>query len=106
MDLIPVPSGQDVTLIDVVEDRAGTDGTALRFRFLAPAITSIGFDAASDDLRALCEGYAMNHLTGTPSQIVISLSDRVVPFGESSPDATQYFEAFSLNDGHCIWEPF
>ncbi|MDH5531341.1 MAG: DUF6497 family protein, partial [Paracoccaceae bacterium] len=33
-------------------------------------------------------------------------SDRVVPFGESDPEATQYFEAFSIADGTCIWEAF
>ena len=41
-----------------------------------------------------------------PAQIVISLSDRPVPFGEAAPDATQFFEAFALQDGTCIWEMF
>ena len=35
---IEVPSGQEVTFIDVVRDAPGPDGLTYRFRFLAPAI--------------------------------------------------------------------
>ena len=41
-----------------------------------------------------------------PSQIVISLSDRAVPFGEADPEATQFFEAYRVEGGACIWEMF
>jgi hypothetical protein len=41
-----------------------------------------------------------------PSQIIISLEDRPVPFGEADPEAVQYFEAFRVENGACIWEVF
>jgi hypothetical protein len=41
-----------------------------------------------------------------PQQVIISLSDTAVPFGESAPEATQFFEAFAIRDGACIWEMF
>ena len=37
-------------------------------------------------------------------QIIISLSDRAVVFGATEPDVTQFFEAYRLEDGACIWE--
>jgi hypothetical protein len=58
---------------------------------------------------ALCNDYAIARLPTpgpVPAQIVIVLSDREVPFGETVPEATQYFEAYSIADGACLWEPF
>ena len=41
-----------------------------------------------------------------PAQVIISLSDRAVVFGEPAPEATQFFEAYTVTDGRCQWEPF
>ncbi|MDZ4137160.1 MAG: DUF6497 family protein [Paracoccaceae bacterium] len=108
---IPVPSGQLVTLVDVIPNDSGPDGLTLRFRFLAPAIArtggTVGFDAAVADMQHLCETYALPRaLDFAPQarQIVISLSDTPVTFGEATPEATQFFEAFSIENGLCIWE--
>ncbi|EEW25137.1 DUF6497 family protein [Rhodobacter ferrooxidans] len=110
---IAVPSGQLVTLQDVILNAPGTAGTTLRFRFLAPQIArnggSIPPGTATEDMRVLCESFALPWLADLgplPEQIVISLSDTAVPFGETAPEATQFFEAFSLRDGVCIWEAF
>lgn len=110
-DPIPVPSGQRVTLIDVIHDAAGPSGLTVRFRFLAPGIAdgSVGFDAAAADMTALCQDYALPRIADPgpqPQQIVVSLHDRVLPFGEAAPDAVQYFEAYRIEDGACIWEMF
>jgi Family of unknown function (DUF6497) len=108
--LIPVPSGQAVTLQEVVWNAPGPDGLTLRFRFVAPAIAPGGvldFEAASADMQALCETYAIPRLTDfgpQVQQIVISLADRAVVFGATEPDATQFFEAYRVEDGACIWE--
>lgn len=97
---IAVPSGQIVTLIDIIRDEEGI----MRFRFLAPAISAdVGFDTAAGDMMALCESFALPRSQGA-SQIVVSLADSIFPFGETMPDAVQYFEAFSIEDGHCILE--
>lgn len=110
---IALPSGQVVTLIDVVMNAPGPEGLAARFRFLAPAIArdggSVDFEQASTDMAWLCENYALSRVSAigpVPGQIIISLSDRAVPFGEADPDATQFFEAYRHENGACIWEVF
>jgi hypothetical protein len=111
---IPVPSGQTVTLMETIWNERGPNGLAIRFRFLAPAITrgtgTITPDQAEADMLALCRDYALSRIgdaTGPePAQIIISLSDRPVPFGESHPEATQFFDSFDLVDGDCVWSLF
>jgi hypothetical protein len=29
-----------------------------------------------------------------------------VPFGEATPDVTQFFEAYTIKNNACIWEAF
>ncbi len=110
---ISVPSGQEITLLDVIWNEPGPNGLVTRFRFLAPAIAkdggTISFDLAIADMAHLCQDFALPKVTGSvmaPTQIIISLSDRVVAFGASDPDATQFFEAYRLENGACIWEVF
>ncbi len=107
---IAVPSGQVVTLQDVVGNVPGPNGLTVRFRFLAPGIgNAVTLEAAQTDMEALCNSYALSRVAEfgpTPSQIVISLSDVAVPFGEAAPEATQYFEAYSIQDNICIWDVF
>ncbi len=109
---VDVPSGQPVELHEVlVDDEPGQ--TWLRFRFVAPQIvqdqTSVWLDNVSDDMDHLCDAIAVPYLTVqelTPFRIVISLSDRPVEFGASDPEATQFFELYSLSDGSCMWEEY
>ncbi|OJY27606.1 MAG: acetolactate synthase [Rhodobacterales bacterium 65-51] len=110
---VAVPSGQPVTLLDVIWNETGPDGLTLRFRFLAPQIARLGgsvdVDTATADIHALCESFALPRISDfgpVPQQVIISLSDTAVPFGESAPEATQFFEAFAIRDGACIWEMF
>lgn len=108
--LIAVPSGQVVTLQEVVWNAPGPEGLTLRFRFVAPGIApggGIDFDVATADMQALCDSYARPRVTDfgpQVQQIIISLSDRAVVFGATEPDVTQFFEAYRLEDGACIWE--
>lgn len=107
---VQVPSGQAVTLQDVIWNVPGPDGMTTRFRFLAPAIADgVDFDAAEADMIHLCEAFAVPRLTEfgpQPEQVVISLSDRAVSFGDSAPDAVQFFESYRIEDGKCLWEMF
>jgi hypothetical protein len=109
---IPVPSGQMVTLQDVVLNIPGPAGLTARFRFVAPGIAdgTVDFDTAVADMQALCDGYALPRaITGTgpaPQQIIISLAAVPTVFGEPAPDVVQYFEAYRIEDGACIWEVF
>lgn len=110
---IDLPSGQTVTWVETVNDAPGPNGIAIRFRFLAPAISrdggSVSADQAQEDMQVLCDRFAVPrvaNLEPRPGQIIISLSDRRTAFGVPDPEATQYFEAYSLGDGACIWEGF
>ena len=110
---IPVPSGMTVTLAGVVADAPGPDGSVVRFRFLAPAIARAGgtvdFDAAVIDMEHLCQAYALPRVKDNvpvPTQIIVSLSDRLVNFGEADPEATQYFEAYRIEGDVCVWDEF
>ena len=110
---IAVPSGQLVTLLDVITYAPGPSGLAVRFRFVAPAIArdtgNIDNETALDDMYELCQSYALPRVLGNtpmPDQIIISLSDRPVDFGVPTPEATQFFEAYTIEDQTCIWEGF
>jgi hypothetical protein len=106
-DLVPVPSGQAVTLQEVIWNVPGAQGLALRFRFVAPGLATRDLETALADMQALCDAYAAPRLTDfgpVPAQIIISLADRPLPFGEAAPEAVQYFEAYRIENGACIWE--
>ena len=109
---ITAPSGLVLHLQDVVWNAPGPDGLTLRFRFVATALADADEEAittASDDMFWLCQTYALPRIPNTgpqPAQIVISVADRELPFGEAAPDALQLFEAYSLTDGECVWSVF
>lgn len=110
---IAVPSGQSITLQEVIWNAPGPDGLTSRFRFVAPAIAeadgTVDIDTALADMLWLCQNFALPRIAQPgpmPAQIVISLSDAPVPFGEARPEVTQLFEAYSLQDGQCVWEVF
>jgi hypothetical protein len=106
---VEVPSGRQVSLIEVITTAPGPEGAAARFRFLAPGLVPEDAEAAAVDMQALCDTYALSRTEGMvpqPQQIIISLSAEVVPFGEPAPDVVQFFEAYTAQEGACIWEPF
>jgi hypothetical protein len=108
-DGIPVPSGREVRLIEVVTNAPGPAGATARFRFLAPGLDLSDAEAVTDDLQALCDSYAIPRVDGMvpePQQIIISVAGAEVPFGQPAPDVVQFFEAFRPDNGSCIWEPF
>ncbi len=82
------------------------------FRFVAPALGQVDGPRHGDietDFQHLCDSYAAQTLVAQSThvdQIVISFADRELEFGETAPQAVQYFEAFRLQDGVCIWEVF
>lgn len=112
-DTIALPSGQKVTLIQALSNIPGNDGLAMRYRFLAPQIArkggTIDADTAGTDMDWLCTTYALTRLPTNgpqPVEIIISMSDRDVPFGEDHPEATQFFNSYAIADGTCQWEMF
>ncbi|WP_395539435.1 DUF6497 family protein [Neotabrizicola sp. sgz301269] len=108
-EAVAVPSGRAVTLLDVIMNAPGVEGAAARFRFIVPDLKAGEADAWADDMLALCQDYALPRVRDNvpaPSQIIISLSDRAVPFGEAAPEAVQFFEAYAPKGDACIWEMF
>ncbi|TLP57585.1 hypothetical protein FEE96_19605 [Parasedimentitalea maritima] len=112
VEVFPVPSGQDVTLTEVLLD-SDPGELWVRFRFVAPAITrdtgSVSYDLAGPDMDYLCDALALPYLTSheiTPARVVISLMDRPVAFGALDADATQFFESYTPDGNRCIWEEF
>ncbi len=110
---IAVPSGQAVTLLDIIWNSIGPEGPAPRFRFVAPAIAkeggSISYEVTEADLLDLCQSYVIGKLAekGLAAPLVlVSIADRAVEFGVSDPEATQYFEAFTIDGSTCSREIF
>jgi hypothetical protein len=110
---IAVPSGQAVTLLDIIWNSQGPNGPAPRFRFVAPAIAknggTVSYEAAETDLVALCESYVIATLAqkgNSAPLVLVSIADRAVEFGVSDPEATQYFETFSIAGSTCSREIF
>ena len=108
-----VPSGQVVTLQDIIWDGPGPDGPVARFRFLAPAIArdtgTINQEAAGADLQHLCDTVALAALAARgdlPNAVMVSLADRPVVFGDTVPEATQFFGSYRIEDGQCVLELF
>jgi len=109
-DPIEVPSGQPVTFQEMIWDQPG-QGLSYRYRFVAPEIglAGRGFEDVAGDMEYLCNTYAVPRLAETgpvPNQIVISLSSAPSEFGVADPDITMFFEAYTVQDGTCIWEMF
>lgn len=101
-------SGHSVELIEVIHEDAPA---VSRFRYVNEAIASLGLEFADiePDMVELCENDALPRLAEekrTPEQVVISISDRILPFGEISPDAIQFFDAFTIEGARCMWEQF
>ncbi|WP_367313248.1 DUF6497 family protein [Aestuariibius insulae] len=106
--VLDVPSGQEVMLFDLVLE---PETKVARFRFLAPSIGTAGlsFTDMERDFPHLCSAYALPALEANgweAEKIVISLSDRETPFGETVPNVIQFFEAFAIEEATCLWEPF
>ncbi|WP_370401889.1 DUF6497 family protein [Sulfitobacter sp. JB4-11] len=108
---VDVPSGQAVTLHEVLIDEVGTEAW-VRFRFVTPGIAreggTVDYDTAAQDMDHLCESLAIPYIGEfalMADVIVISLADRITEFGVADPDATQFIEAYRAEGDTCSWEP-
>lgn len=106
---VQVPSGADMALYGVLLDEA-PGALWARFRFVAPGLgDDLSAEAAGGDMDYLCDAVAVPYLTHNqidPARVVISVADREVEFGKKTPEATQVFEAYRLENAVCIWEAF
>ncbi len=106
---IAVPSGHDVSVIDVILEEPTQTA---RFRFLMPAIGATDPVAYADvlsDFEYLCNAMAIPGLAAhdwAAKDIVISLASETLPFGTVTDTVTQYFQPFRVENDTCIWEDF
>ena len=107
-----VPSGQSVTLHEVLVDMVNGENW-LRFRFVAPSIGAdkgkVSHGDAAKDIEHLCAAVAVPYIAEYDLKsdlVVVSMADQKTEFGETNPDATQFFEAFRVQNDICIWEAF
>ncbi len=106
---VEVPSGRELSLIDVITNAPGPAGAAARFRFLAPGLAAEDAETANGDMQVVCDSFALERtddMVPTPQQIIITFMGAAVPFGEPAPDVVQFFESFRVENGACVWEVF
>ena len=105
-----VPSGNDLHLQEILYEVRADESRVARFRYVMPLIRQgVEFTDIEEDFFHLCIGVAVPYLAiqdETVDQVIISMADRETTFGETTQVATQFFEAFSVQDGTCIWEGF
>lgn len=89
---------------------AATDGVA-RFRLLVDGLGGTGgaYADVAGDFLWVCEELALPALGANgwvPSEVVVTLADREVAFGESDAQAVQFFEGFRVAGGACVPQAF
>ncbi|RYI32728.1 MAG: acetolactate synthase [Acetobacteraceae bacterium] len=108
-EAVTVPSGRELSLIEIVTNAPGPAGATARFRFLAPGLSPDDAEAAAADMQAVCDSFAISRIDGmvpAPQQIVISFASEAVPFGEAAPEVVQFFESYRPDGAACVWEVF
>lgn len=106
---VTVPSGRELSLIDVITNAPGPQGATARFRFLAPGLAPEDVESSVADMQSVCDGFALVRTEGMvpePQQIIVTFMSDAVPFGEAAPDVVQFFESFRIENGACVWEVF
>lgn len=105
-----MPSGLSLYLQEMLVE-AQPDGARVgRFRFVAPALAAgVSFARVEEDFAFLCAQVAVPELAQVQpdvAQVVISLASAELEFGASDSSVIQFFEAFRIESGLCIWEGF
>ena len=106
-----VPSGLQVTPLDVIEEEQPGGETWLVLRYLAPSIEggAVAYEDVVEDLQALCDSEGIR-LADDPAkgitQIVVVLLDQPVKRGEVATQATQYIGAYLPTEEGCSWNDF
>lgn len=104
-----IPSGFEHSLFETLEDTMPDGKRVLRLRYVADSLGAEDHQRVSADFAALCARDALPHQAKADpkfDEVVISLANKKSEFAVFNPEVTQYFEAFTLKNGSCIWEAF
>lgn len=105
-----LPSGFNAELLEGFVEVQPDGARWARFRYVMPALADDAvYDKVQGDFAVLCDGTAVPMLDAAGeevSQVVVSLMDKPLEFGQSDPGTVQYFEVFTIREGRCIWEEF
>ncbi len=102
----------EVAYLDTVQNAPAT-GLVYRFRFVAPGIAGTAAPWPKTRRRPTWRRCATASRsrgiasTGPqPNQIVISFSRPAGAVRRAGPEATQFFDAYRIEAGKCVWELF
>lgn len=86
---------------------------SLVVRLVVPEIArnggSVDYDSAGPYMDRVCADIAVPTILNTESKIdrvLVVFMDQPVPRGQPMPEATQFINIYSLENGRCIWEDF
>ncbi len=110
--LVSLPSGLVVARQEIRLEPVGapTHGVqTVRLRYVSEQLdgAAFGFEQIEGDFTHLCTSFglrARQQSAPNAEQIIISIASQPTAFGETAPNVVQYFDAFKVEDGACIWE--
>lgn len=105
-----LPSGQAVRFFEGFIETQPDGARWARFRYVLPGLRQgAAGEAVEADFAHLCSAEVLPRLNAAGEvvdQVIVSLMDKPVEFGQSDPGTVQFFESFAIRDGRCIWEGF
>jgi hypothetical protein len=104
LDTILLPSGIEAQLQEVRREGAGQ----LRARYVAEGFRrDADLEEIAADMDYLCAAHVLPELTPAEgAQVIVSLAEAPSEFGVANPEIAQVFEAYTIENGRCIWEAF
>lgn len=104
---LTLPSGRLARLCQLlVEPQPFTGEDWLIVRILVPDLQTTGERDGHFDHDWACEAVGFPNAAPGTARVVVQLMAEAFPRGEPSPGITQAIEAYSIQDGTCIWELF
>jgi len=107
-ETLSAPSGRSLTLCDVLYEEQPDESIWAVIRVVDNALPAAGEDMVTDDHDWACEtwGIAALDKEPRPTRIVVQIMERAFVRGEPAPGLRQRIEAYSEDNGTCLWELF
>ncbi|WP_166417609.1 DUF6497 family protein [Cochlodiniinecator piscidefendens] len=96
----------ELTQAELIEVLHENGGSTHRLRYMDGSVFDARVDDVLEDMEDLCNVYLAQAQIPHPENIIVSMSDRFIPFGVTDADATQFFEAYTVENATCMWGDF